>query len=263
MRTIESSRSDVVSSFTIIKGSLIEETYTAFAAWDLDASQKENIDHVRNTNLIGASSENWLRDVTKVMNRRFDTEGRDRSLVRLAQRGCPVQRWKPLVLWHMTRDEFLVRDFLVNWLFEQYDEGAFRIRSDDLMPYLKRLPEREVEVDNSWSESTLNRVASGLLGIAADFGLLKGKQVREFASYHLPDMALMYLLHAMDEERSNPRQIVNAPDWKMYMMDAEEVEQELFRLHQYREIRYEAAGSLAQLSLPHDSLMEYAESVSL
>jgi hypothetical protein len=120
-----------------------------------------------------------------------------------------------------------------------------------------------VEVDSSWSESTLNRVASGLLGIAADFDLLQGKQVREFASYHLPDMALMYLLHAMDEEVSNPRQIVNAPDWKMYMMDAEEVEQELFRLHQYREIRYETAGSLAQLSLPYDSLVEYVESVSL
>lgn len=263
MSTIESSRSDVVSSFTIIKGSLIEETYTAFSAWDLDASQKENIDHVRNTNLIGASSENWLRDVTKVINRRFDTEGQDRPLVRLAQRGCPVQQWKPLVLWHMTRDEFLVRDFLVNWLYEQYEKGAFRIRSEDLIPYLERLPERDVEVDSSWSESTLNRVASGLLRIASDFGLLQGKQVREFASYHLSDLPFKYLLHAMDEAMSNPRQIVEATDWRMYMMSTEEVEQELFRLHQYREIRYEAAGSLAQLSLPHDSLMEFAESISL
>ena len=28
------SRSTVVSSFTIIKGSLVDETYAAFAAWD-------------------------------------------------------------------------------------------------------------------------------------------------------------------------------------------------------------------------------------
>jgi hypothetical protein len=263
MTTPQTSRSDVVSSFTIIKGSLIEETYTAFSAWDLEASQKENIDRVRDTNLIGASSENWLRDVAWVLSRRFDTEGRDRPLVRLAQRGCPLRHWKPLLLWHMTRDEFLVRDFLVNWLYEQYEEGAFRVRSDDVIPYLETLPERDVEVDSSWSESTLNRVASGLLRIAADFGLLEGKQVREFTSYHLSDEALLYLLHAMNDEMSNARQIINAPDWKMYMMGTEEVERELFRLHQYRELHYEVAGSLAQLSLPHDTLMDYAESVVL
>lgn len=163
----------------------------------------------------------------------------------------------------MTRDEFLVRDFLVNWLYEQYEEGAFRVRSDDVIPYLETLPERDVEVDSSWSESTLNRVASGLLRIAADFGLLEGKQVREFTSYHLSDEALLYLLHAMNDEMSNARQIINAPDWKMYMMGTEEVERELFRLHQYRELHYEVAGSLAQLSLPHDTLMDYAESVVL
>jgi hypothetical protein len=47
------------------------------------------------------------------------------------------------------------------------------------------------------------------------------------------------------------------------MMSTEEVERELFRLHQYRELHYEVAGSLAQLSLPHDTLMDYAESVEL
>lgn len=263
MTTIENSRSDVVSSFTIIKGTLIEETYTAFSSWNLDASKKENLDRVRETNLIGATSENWLRDVAKVINRRFDTVNRDRPLVRLAQRGCPLRHWKPLLLWHMTRGEFLVRDFLANWLYEQYQEGAYRIRSEDVIPYLERLPERDVEVDSSWSDSTLNRVASGLLRIAADFGLLEGKQVREFSSYHLSDVALKYLLHAMDEMLSNAGQIVNAADWKMYMMSTEEVERELFRLHQYRELHYEVAGSLAQLSLPHDTLMDYAESVEL
>ena len=37
-----------------------------------------------------------------------------------------------LLLWHMTRDEFLVRDFLQNWLFPAYNAGAFRIGSDEV-----------------------------------------------------------------------------------------------------------------------------------
>ena len=107
-------RSKVVSSFTIIKGSLIEETYVAFQGWDFSASRYENLKRVKESNVIGASSGNWLRDVAKVINRRFDPEGRDRSLVKLAQAGCAREVWRPLLLWHMTRDESLVRDFLLS-----------------------------------------------------------------------------------------------------------------------------------------------------
>ena len=66
------------------------------------------------------------------MNRRFEPNGRDRALVVLAKNGCPIDEWKPLLLWHITRDEFLLRDFLLNWLFSGFDAGAFRVRPEDL-----------------------------------------------------------------------------------------------------------------------------------
>ena len=65
-------RADVVSSFTVIKGTMIEETYAVFERWDLQASKRENLDRLREENYIGASSATWLRDVAKVINRRYD-----------------------------------------------------------------------------------------------------------------------------------------------------------------------------------------------
>ena len=44
----------------------------------------------------------------------------------------------------------------------------------------------------------------------------------------------------------------------MYLMDPDDVERELFRLHQYRKLRYEVAGSLAQLDLPCGTALQYA-----
>jgi hypothetical protein len=44
----------------------------------------------------------------------------------------------------------------------------------------------------------------------------------------------------------------------MYLMSQDDVEQELFRLPQFRKIEYEVAGSLAQLKLPCSSSAEYA-----
>lgn len=252
-----SSRASVVSSYTIIKGALIEETYMVFRDWDFAKSTDENLDLVRRTNSVGGKSASWLVDIYKVLHRRFDPDGRDRDLVELAQRGCSLELWKPLLLWHMTRDEFLLRDFLVNWLYEHFTQGSLRVRTQDLWPYLRALHDRGL-IDEPWQESTLKRVSSELLRIAVDFGLMRGTVTREFASYHLPDESFLYLLHAMVELQPNAHEVVHSQDWRMFMMDAGNVERELFRLHQFRRVHYEAAGSLAQLKLPYDSVADYA-----
>jgi Putative inner membrane protein (DUF1819) len=253
------SRSNVASSFTAIKGAMIEETYAVFAAWDFTRSKRENLNRLRDENFIGAPSVAWLRDVAKVLNRRFEPNGRDRSLVLLAKNGCDLEEWKPLLLWHMTRDEFLVRDFLQNWLFPAYEAGIFRIRLEDLIPYIKSIGHHGAVTEHAWTEQTMRRVAAGLLKIAVDFGLMRGSVVKEFASFHLPEHSLLYLLHAMREDKLSPGKVVGAPDWRMFLMRPTDVEHELLRLHQFRKLDYQVAGSLVQLSLPCMSSRDYAE----
>lgn len=177
------SRSKVVSSFTIVKGSLIEETYAVFASWDFSLTKLVNLQRLERDNTIGAQSHNWAREVRKVLNRRFDPEDRDRPLVELAQGGCDQLIWRPLLLWHMTRDEFLVRDFLINWLYPQYEAGAYRLGTDDVTLYLDSLARKKnITWSGKWTKATTDRVASGLLRIAADFGLLTGGVVKERSS---------------------------------------------------------------------------------
>jgi hypothetical protein len=254
-----SSRSNVVSSFTVIKGALIDETYAIFSKWDFSRSKRENLDRLRDENYIGASSATWLRDVAAVMNRRFDPDGRDRALVLLAQGGCGIEEWKPILLWHITRDEFLVRDFLVNWLFPAFDEGAFRLRPENLYTYLHGLSGRGATTEHAWTEATTKQVASSLLRIAVNFGFLRGSVVKEFAPYHLPERSFLYILHAMLYEQVSPGGIVGSPDWRMFLMRPADVEHELLRLHQFRKLEYQVAGSLVHLTLPCASAQGYAE----
>lgn len=252
-------RAQVASSFTIIKGAMIEETYAVFAAWDFSLSKRANLDRLRRENYIGASSATWLRDVAKVLNRRFDPNGRDRALVAMAKSGADVEEWKPLLLWHATRDEFLLRDFLENWLFPAFEAGTFRVQPEALFPHLKGVAKRGGVIKRPWSESTLSHVAAELLKIAVDFGLLKGKSTKEFANYHLPERSFLYLLHAIRDERQSPRKVIDAPDWRMFLMRPGDVERELLRLHQFRKLDYQVAGSLVQLTLPCSTSREYAE----
>jgi hypothetical protein len=252
-------RSHVASSFTLIKGAMIAETYAVFAAWDFASSKKENLDRLRRQNFIGASTATWLRDVAKVLNRRFDPNARDRALVLLAKNGCPIEEWKPILLWHMTRDEFLLRDFLINWLFPTFISGTYRVRTEDVHDHLLSVGRRGGTTEHAWSKATLNRVAAGLLKLAVDFGLLRGTVAKEFASYHLPERSFLYLLYAFREETRSPRKVLESVDWRMFLMLPTDVERELLRLHQYRKVDYQVAGSIVELSLPYANACEYAE----
>lgn len=238
---------------------MIEETYAVFAAWDFERSKRENLDRLREENFIGAKSATWLRDVAKVLNRRYDPEGRDRALVVLAKGACDVEEWKPLLLWHITRDEFLLRDFLQGWLFPAYDSGVFRVQPEELQEYLENIRARGATTEHPWTESTVKRVAVGLLKMAVDFGLLHGSVVKEFSTYPLPERSFLYLMHAAREEQHSPSKIIGAPDWRMFLMRPADVEQALLRLHQFRKLEYNVAGSLVELSLPCLSSLEYAE----
>jgi hypothetical protein len=252
------SRANVVSTYTV-KQPLVRETYEVFQRWDPALSRKANLDALRSANYLGVRSASWLNDLAKVLNRRFDPAGRDQPLVDIARASCPMATWKPILLWHLTRDEFLVRDFLSGWLYDQFASGTWRLRGADVEPYLRGLATRQgVVVKASWTERTTHDTANYLLRLAVEFDLMTGTLTREFTSYHVPDDALLYLLHAAAEVQPNPHRLLQLPDWRMYRLAPDDLQRELFRLHQYGRLRYDVAGSIAELSLPYASAAAYA-----
>lgn len=238
---------------------MIDETYAVFAAWDFGTTKKENLERLRSENFIGVRTAARLRDFIFVLNRRFDPNDRDRALVFLAKNGCPIEEWKPILLWHMTRDEFLLRDFLVNWLFPAFTSGAYRVRPEDLYSHIRSVALRGGKIEHVWSETTLNRVAAALLKMSVDFGLLRGSAVKEFAGYHLPERSFLYIVYALREHTQSPSKVLASEDWRMFLMSPSDVERELLRLHQFRKVDYQIAGSIVQLTLPCANACEYAE----
>jgi len=250
-----------VSSTSICRGGLIEETHDALRAWDFSASREENFRALQGGAAIRAATAGWRRDIVSALSRRFEPGGRDLTLTELAKGGCAFDVWRAVLLWHLTRNEFLVRDFLIKFLWDKFAGGVFRITPDAVIPFLadKRIQSR---LRRPWEAPTLRRVASGLLQTATEFGMLKGKNVKEFVSFHIPESSFVYVLHAMSETEPNARRIIDSEDWRMFLMDSSDVEREVLRLHQFKKLRYEVAGSLVQLSLPYGTAAEYARVVT-
>ena len=139
--------------------------------------------------------------------------------------------------------------FATDWLYREYLAGSYQIRTSNVEPFVKLTVDRVGKQDLSDYGTT--RAARDLLRMATDFGLLRGSTAREFTSYHLPEESFLYLLHAMFETHGNGYDVVHSPDWRLYLMSTTDVEREIYRLHQFRQLRFEVAGSLMELTLPY------------
>ena len=249
-----------ISTFSVTKGGRVAETYACFQTWNLDESLDANLDRFREENPILASTDAWLKEMRRIFRVRFGDVERHRTLIQLAQGPNALDQttWAPILLWHLCMRELLLSDFLENWLYLRKQEGILRVRADDVRVYLAELSPRGL-LNEEWKQSSVDRMASGLPAYAADFGLLVGKAAKEIAPFHLPDEAFLYVLHDLADEIASTQLILDDIRWRRYLLSRNELEQELFRLHQHRDLTFELAGSLVVLDLPCKSLGEYVD----
>ena len=247
-----------VSTFSVTKGGRVAETYACLSQWDLSQSLDENLRRFREENPIFASTEAWLKEMRRILRARFGDIERHRTLICLAKGGVPQAVWAPILLWHLCLRELLLSDFLETWLYPRKRDGLLRLRSADVRVYIEGLEARGF-VDRQWTPNTISRMASGIPTYASDFGLLRGKAVKEVAPYHLPDEALLYILHWLAEESASAERILGDVRWQRFLMSRQDVEQELLRLHQLRRLRFDVMGSVIALEFPFRSVSSYVE----
>lgn len=247
-----------VSTFSVTKGGRVAETYACFSRWDLSRTLDENLERLREENPIHAGTEAWLKEMRRILRVRFGDIESHCPLICLAKGGLPQDVWTPILLWHLCLRELLLSDFLETWLYPRKVEGLLRVRSEDVRDYIEGLRARGL-IDREWTPNTISRMASGLPAYASDLGLLRGKTVKEIVPYHLPDEALLYVLHWLAEETASTDKALNDIRWRRFLMARHDVEQELLRLHQLRRLRFDVMGSVTVLELPFRSVRGYVE----
>jgi hypothetical protein len=240
------------SSSGLIKGALVSETLQVLQGWDLDISKRVNLDRVRDSNSIGASTQAWLHQVCTTFSRRFEPSGPDRALALAARTATGSQHWRPLLLWHMANSERLLGDGLT-WTWEVFSAGGDLLQSAQALAWLEGTSGYGHPEVAEWGEATRKRVASGLLKAGTDFGLLHGAVKRRFTSYYLADEPLLYvLLQALASNRTTAAALAD-PRWLWFRLPEAELEHRLLQLHQAQVISYYRAGSVVDLKLPANS----------
>ena len=254
-------RTRKLSTRLIRKGALLEETHRVFVEWDQTLSFAENLSQARQQNTPAADNQSWLKEVMATLSSRWRDEPLVMPIIELAKQS-DVENWRYCLLWYMGRADELYYRFATEWLFNEFQEGAFRLRTVDVVPFVQSIMETRDNGGQGLTSYGTTRAARDLLRMASDFGLLKGSVNREFSSFHLSDESFLFLLHAMYEVHGNGRDVVNSTDWRLFLLGPGDVERELYRLHQFRQLRFEVAGSLMDLTLPFSSAQEYVKEIT-
>lgn len=242
------------------KGVLVEETYRILATWDLSSTLRKNLSRIREENPIGATNASWLKEVVATLSNRFSSGDSIVPLVVLARGGFPIDTWKYCLLWHLHSTDGLFSSFMREFLSPQIANGTAVFTTEDVMPYVEELQTRGV-FGEKLSEYGVRRMGRDLLRAACEFGLLEGQARREFHHPVIPEDALLYAIYGLWETTPNADRMITSDRWHQFLMTPFQVEHELLNLHQFHRLRYERAGSIRELNLPHESLVGFCKSL--
>jgi hypothetical protein len=244
-----------ISQRLLRKGALADETYQVFRRWDYARSMDANLF----ASLEGAhGTAAWSNEVRLTLRRRFRDVDAARDLIALARQGLSFTEWQSCLLLWICLNEPLFGDFVSEWLYDRHGEGVSVLRTEDVLPFIKRYWARHKA--NDLSDYGALRTSRDLLRMARDLSLLVDDGAkRMFASVRLTDRCFLYWAHVIAEREGSPSRVPTSTIWRYALLRPFDVEHELLRLHQFRQLRYEVAGSLVQLSLPCASSSEFAE----
>ena len=250
--------SALYSSRIIKAGALLPDTKTLLLHWDISVSVQQNLTRFRHENLFGKASRSRIEDVLAILRQRYLLEPDViRALVVLVRRNIPATCLDRILFFHAARSDALLRDVVSEVLVPQNAQGITTI---DVNEVCKALSDwvASGKTKGQWSEATIRRIAQGLLSTLRDFGVLEGAVNKRIAPALLPVEAFAYVMFYLKQHQPSGAKLIDLPDWKLFFLPREGVERFLFEAHQKHLLEYHAAGTVARLTFPANTLEEYA-----
>jgi hypothetical protein len=255
---VEAANSLLYSSKIIKAGALLADTKTLLAHWDTAVPAQVNLDRLRRENLFAKASRSRVKDVLTIFRQRFLVEECvTKALIVLTQKHLPATALDRILYFHAAQADRLLHDTVIEILLPLQSRGITHIDLLEVQRPLKKWVEAG-KTRGKWSESTITRIAQGLLSALRDFGVLQGAVNKRIAPAYLPVAAFAYLAFYFKQHQPSGAKLIELPDWKLFFLPREVVERFLFEAHQHKLLEYHAAGSVTRLTFPAKTLEEYA-----
>lgn len=136
-----------------------------------------------------------------------------------------------LLLIHTARANLILADFVRNLYWPRYSAGRDALTLDDAREFVLA-GMREGRTRKLWSDTTVKRIASYLLGCCADYELLggNGRGPRPIQPLRLHTKVAAYLAYDLHFQGMGDNTLLTHEDWRLFGLEAADVRDQLKRL---------------------------------
>lgn len=236
----------------IIKGgAILSETRRLLEVWDDAESVDENLDRIRERNLLGLPSRKRTEDTLQILRQRFvDPEPSIRRvLVQLSRNSAA---FSDACYFEATRNDALLAFAAEHVLFDWWELGRSRVTTEQLETALfNSTPDPDLK---TWGDATRRRVVHGLLSAYRDFGILEGKANKHLAPPHLTFLGFVYVAGRL--RQMDTRDLPSSAVWRRWLLDDRKVRALFLEADRVGLLRYAEAGSVTRIDWQYDGLEE-------
>ncbi|AKV07983.1 membrane protein [Pseudomonas fluorescens NCIMB 11764] len=168
-----------------------------------------------------------------------------------------------LLFIYTARANLVLADFVREVYWARYSAGRNDLQLEDARTFVTNSV-REGKTQKPWSETTIKRISSYLMGCCADYGLLTttGRNQRSIAAYRILPKVAAYLAYDLKFSGLGDNQIVSSSDWDLFGLERTDVRDQLKRLSLQGLLIFQAASDVVHIGWTYKSMEELIDVIA-
>lgn len=228
---------------------LVEETKLLLSLYEEGMTTTELYEKALNSGLFPMVSARRLRNIiAECFSPRYIKPGVAITLKRL-ESITASSTFVQLLLIHTALANRVLLDFITDIFWAKYSGGHDAISTDDAREFIVNAV-REGKTQKPWSDSTIKRVSSYVVGCCADYGLLSSGRIskRLIQPVRLQQSTALYLSHWLHFSGLGDNAVINHECWKLFGLEPFDVREELKKLAKNGWLIVQSAGDVTRIS---------------
>ena len=168
-----------------------------------------------------------------------------------------------LLFIYTARANLVLADFVREVYWARYSAGRNDLQLEDAQIFVANSV-REGKTQKPWSETTIKRISSYLMGCCADYGLLTttGRNQRSIAAYRILPKVAAYLAYDLKFCGFGDNQIVSSSDWDLFGLERADVRDQMKRLSLQGLLIFQAASDVVHIGWTYKSMEELIDVIA-
>jgi len=243
---------------------LKEETKGLFELWQTGMNTQELCDVALDSGSFPNVTARRLRNIVAecFFPRYLRNEGVAQQVKELLPRLSSSEMSQVFYL-YTARANFILAEFVKNVYWQKYASGYQNLHVEDSKEFVE-LGLQDGKMKKSWSETTIKRVSSYILGCLVDYNFLEveSRSERRITPPRLADNLAVYLAYELHFSGLGDNAVINHPDWQLFGLSSQDVREELKALAVNRHWIIQAAGEVVQISWAYTNMEEVIDVIS-